>query len=164
MFSRSSFLVKGSTSALERCECHKRSPQMAQRPHLILRELATKVPAHSPLWCPWRRQRTLVHDVGALHTLEPPYDDRGALQPTLKLRGRSLPTQPSRVPKNPRVKGFTPFTQPNPHRELKPMHQMQWQAHKKCSSPSLPNSNKATKAYGGIREEEHKKNTKFSKT
>ena len=37
------------------------------------------------------------------------------------------------------------------------MHQMQWQAHKKCSSPSLPNSTKATKAYGGIREEEQKR-------
>jgi hypothetical protein len=33
---------------------------------------------------------------------------------------------------------------------------MQWQEHKKCSSPSLPNSTKATKAYGGIREEEQK--------
>ena len=34
---------------------------------------------------------------------------------------------------------------------------MQWQAHKKCLSPSLPNSTKATKAYGGIREEEQKR-------
>ena len=33
---------------------------------------------------------------------------------------------------------------------------MQWQEHKKCSSPSLPNSTKATKAYGGIREEEQR--------
>ena len=32
--------------------------------------------------------------------------------------------------------------------------QMQWQEHTKCSSPSLSNSNKATNAYGGIREEE----------
>ena len=39
------------------------------------------------------------------------------------------------------------------------MHQMQWQEHKKCSSPSLPNSTKATKAYGGIREEEQKRKT-----
>jgi hypothetical protein len=33
----------------------------------------------------------------------------------------------------------------------------------RCSSPSLSNSNKATKAIGGIREEEQKKNTKFPK-
>ena len=33
---------------------------------------------------------------------------------------------------------------------------MQWQEHNKCSSPSLRNSTKATKAYGGIREEEQK--------
>ena len=35
--------------------------------------------------------------------------------------------------------------------------QMQWQEHTKCSSPSLSNSNKATNAYGGIREEEQRK-------
>ena len=36
------------------------------------------------------------------------------------------------------------------------MHQMQWEEHTKWSSPSLPNSNKATNAYGGIREEEQR--------
>ena len=42
--------------------------------------------------------------------------------------------------------------------------QKQWQEHKKCSNPSLPNSTKATKAYGGIREEEQwRKSTKDSK-
>jgi hypothetical protein len=34
---------------------------------------------------------------------------------------------------------------------------MQWQEHTKCSSPSLSNSNKATNAYGGIREEKQRK-------
>ena len=33
---------------------------------------------------------------------------------------------------------------------------MQWQEHTKCSSSSLSNSNKATDAYGGIREEEQR--------
>jgi len=34
----------------------------------------------------------------------------------------------------------------------------------RCSNPSLPNSTKATKAYGGIREEEQwRKSTKDSK-
>jgi hypothetical protein len=38
------------------------------------------------------------------------------------------------------------FTYPNLQGELKPMHQMQWQEHRKCSNPSLPNSTKATNA------------------
>jgi hypothetical protein len=33
---------------------------------------------------------------------------------------------------------------------------MQWQEHK-CSNPSLSNYNKATNAYGGIREEEKRR-------
>ena len=37
------------------------------------------------------------------------------------------------------------FTQPNLRRELKPMHQMQWQEHK-CSGPSLPNPTTTTNA------------------
>ena len=37
------------------------------------------------------------------------------------------------------------FTRPNLRRELKPMHQMQWQEHK-CSSPSLPNPTTTTNA------------------
>src|SRR3954468_16970174 len=42
----------------------------------------------------------------------------------------------------------------NPQRELKPMHQMQWQEHMKCSSPPLSNPTKETKAM----EEYEKKN------
>src|SRR5215216_4245906 len=45
---------------------------------------------------------------------------------------------------------------PNLRGELKPMHQMQE------ASPSLSNSTKATKAIGGIREEEHKRRTQNS--
>src|SRR3954468_12080908 len=40
----------------------------------------------------------------------------------------------------------TSLTTTNPRRELKPMHQMQWQEHTKCSSPPLSNPTKATKA------------------
>ena len=49
--------------------------------------------------------------------------------------------------------------------EHKPMHQMQMaRTPQRCSNPSLPNSTKATKAYGGIREEEQwRKSTKDSK-
>src|SRR3954466_3412593 len=40
----------------------------------------------------------------------------------------------------------TSLTTTNPRREIKPMHQMQWQEHMKCSSPPLSNPTKATKA------------------
>src|SRR4051812_37812889 len=40
----------------------------------------------------------------------------------------------------------TSLTTTNPRRELKPMHQMQWQEHTKFSSPPLSNPIKATKA------------------
>src|SRR3954463_3164111 len=53
----------------------------------------------------------------------------------------------SRVPMHSRVTIFsTSLTTTNPRRELKPMHQMQCQEHTKCSSPSLSNPTKATKA------------------
>src|SRR3954470_23252580 len=54
----------------------------------------------------------------------------------------------SRVPTHSRETIFSTSltTTPNPRRELKPMHQMQWQEHTKCSSPSLSNPTKATKA------------------
>ena len=73
-------------------------------------------------------------------------------------------TKPSRVPRT--QEGQAPMSNSNQilRGELKPMHQMQWQGHKKCSNPSLPNSTKSTKASGRIREEEHKrKSTKDSK-
>ena len=43
------------------------------------------------------------------------------------------------------------FTSTNLRGKLKPMHQMQ------MANPPLSNSNKATKAYGGIREEEQRR-------
>jgi len=49
--------------------------------------------------------------------------------------------------KEPKSKKLLNFHSPNPHGELKPMQPMQWQEHK-CSSASLPNSTKATKAMG----------------
>ena len=57
----------------------------------------------------------------------------------------------------PKRESFSPFTSTNLRGKLKPMHQMQ------MASPSLSNSTKATKAYGGIREEEQRKFTKNSK-
>ena len=42
------------------------------------------------------------------------------------------------------------------------MQLMQWQEHTRWSNPSLSNSNKATNAYGGIREEEQRKSTNES--
>jgi hypothetical protein len=53
-------------------------------------------------------------------------------------------------------------TTTNPRRELKPMHQMQWQEHTKCSSPPLSNPTKATKAMEEY-ERKNKENTKNSK-
>src|SRR3954470_22803210 len=66
----------------------------------------------------------------------------------------------SRVPTHSRETVFstTLTTTTNPRRELKPMHQMQWQEHRKCSSPSLSNPTKATKAmeeYEMMNKEEH---------
>ena len=57
-----------------------------------------------------------------------------------------------------------PSTRSKPRREPKPMHLMQWlRTPLRCPSSSLPNSNKATKAIGGIREEEQnrRRNTKL---
>src|SRR3954471_7387687 len=53
----------------------------------------------------------------------------------------------------------TSLTTTNPPRELKPMHQMQWQEHTKCSSPTLSNTTKATKAMEEY-ERKNKENTK----
>src|SRR3954465_7659496 len=62
----------------------------------------------------------------------------------------------SRVSMHSRVTIFsTSLTTTNPRRELKPMHQMQWQEHTKCSSPPVSNPTKATKAM----EEYERKNT-----
>jgi hypothetical protein len=53
-------------------------------------------------------------------------------------------------PKSNKLNELSP---PNLRGELKPM---QWQEHK-CSNPSISNSNKATNAYRGIREEEQRR-------
>ena len=66
--SRSSFLIKESISILERCECHNRSPQAAQQPHLILLELATKVPTRSSLSDALEGGTNPSNDVDALST------------------------------------------------------------------------------------------------
>src|SRR3954471_15105571 len=74
-------------------------------------------------------------------------------------------TKPSRVPRT--QEGQAPMSNSNQilRGELKPMHQMQMaRTPQRCSNPSLPSSNKATKAIGGTREEESKrKSTKDSK-
>ena len=74
-------------------------------------------------------------------------------------------TKPSRVPRT--QEGQAPMSNSNQilRGELKPMHQMQMaRTPQRCSNPSLPNSTKATKSYGGIREEEQwRKSTKDSK-
>src|SRR3954470_24575908 len=52
----------------------------------------------------------------------------------------------------------TSLTTTNPPRELKPMHQMQWQEHTKCSSPPLSNPAKETKSmeeYERMNKEKH---------
>jgi hypothetical protein len=49
----------------------------------------------------------------------------------------------------PKSNKLTTSTYPNLRGELKPMHQMQWQEHTKCSNPYLPNPTKATNAMGG---------------
>src|SRR3954466_13940190 len=67
----------------------------------------------------------------------------------------------SRVPTHSRESIFSTSltTTPNPRRELKPMHQMQWQEHTKCSSPSLSNPTKETKPMEEY-ERKNKENTK----
>jgi hypothetical protein len=56
--------------------------------------------------------------------------------------------QPSRVRRTQEEISFL-LSPPNLRGELKPMHQMQWQEHTKCSNPSLPNPTKATNATEG---------------
>ena len=70
---RSSFLVKGSTSALERCECHERSPQWLNILTLFSGEPATKGPSSLLHYDALEGGSGPVHDVGALHTLETPH-------------------------------------------------------------------------------------------
>src|SRR3954463_10236674 len=74
-------------------------------------------------------------------------------------------TKPSRVPRT--QEGQAPKSHTNQilRGELKPMHQMQMaRTPQRYSNPFLPNSTKATNAYGGIREEEQwRKSTKDSK-
>jgi hypothetical protein len=57
-------------------------------------------------------------------------------------------TKPSRVPRTEEEISFL-LSPPNLRRELKPMNQMQWQEHTKCSNPSLPNPAKATNSMEG---------------
>jgi hypothetical protein len=68
-------------------------------------------------------------------------------------------TEPSRVPRTQEEISFW-LSPPNLRGELKPMHQIQWQEHTKCSNPSLPNPTKATNAMEGYerknKEEIHK--------
>jgi hypothetical protein len=68
-------------------------------------------------------------------------------------------TKPSRVPRTQEEISFF-LSPPNLQGELKPMHQMQWQEHTKCSNPSIQNPTKATNAMEGYerknKEEIHK--------
>jgi hypothetical protein len=71
-----------------------------------------------------------------------------------------ISTKPSRVPRTQEEISFL-LSPPNLRGELKPMHQMQWQEHTKCSNHSLSNPTKATNAMEGYerknKEEIHKK-------
>src|SRR3954465_6785076 len=72
--------------------------------------------------------------------------------------------KPSRVPRT--QEGQAPMSNSNQilRGELKPMHQMQMtRTPQRCSNPSLSSSDKATKAIGGTREEESKRDTKSPK-
>src|SRR3954465_7563563 len=73
-------------------------------------------------------------------------------------------TKPSRVPRT--QEGQAPMSNSNQilRGELKPMQQMQIaRTPQRCLNPSLSSSNKATKAIGGTREEESKRDTKSLK-
>ena len=90
-----------------------------------------------------------------------PLQQQPEAQPTTGLGAPGwlqLTTKTSRV-QRPRSNKFTNFQFPR----ILVESTMQWQEHTKCSSSSLSNSNKATNAYGGIREEEQgRRNTKNS--
>ena len=65
---------------------------------------------------------------------------------------------------DPRITSSQTFTSTNPRGESKPMHQNAMARTQEVLKFSLSNSNKATNAYGGIREEEQwRRNTKNSK-
>jgi len=128
-----------------------------QRLTLFSRMRTTKAGTRSTKRWPWRRRPKPLQAWGSLHNL---------------IGGSQVSTQPSRVQgpernklrvQAPKSNKLTRFTSTNQRGELKPMQLMQWQEHK-CSNPSLPNSNKATNANGGIREEEQRRRiTKNSK-
>ena len=65
--------------------------------------------------------------------------------------------------KHPRVISFSTCNFHVLREELKPMHQMQWQGHMECPSPSLPNPTKATNARDRNERKNKKENTRNSK-
>src|SRR3954463_13883997 len=74
-------------------------------------------------------------------------------------------TKPSRVPRT--QEGQAPMSNSNQilRGELKPMQQMKMaRTPQRCSNPSLSSSNKATKAIGGTREEESKRDKNSPKS
>src|SRR4051812_17939565 len=86
--------------------------------------------------------------------------------PTNATKGHNVTkaTKPSRVPRT--QEGQAPMSNSNKilRGELKTMHQMQMaRTPQRCSNPSLSSSNKATKAIGGTREKESKRDTKSPK-
>ena len=81
-----------------------------------------------------------------------------------KCHNATKATKPSRVSRT--QEGQAPMSNSNQilRGELKPMHEMQMaRTPQRCSNPSLSSSNKATKAIGGTREEESKRDTKSPK-
>jgi hypothetical protein len=131
----------------------------ATKAHLKMRRHAThRTPQRLALFssCSRTKQDATIH----YGTLEGGHRTRTRLGNLHNLIGgpKYMPQRPlSRlVFPEPKSNKLTNFHLPNLRGELKPMHQMQWQEHTKCSNTSLPNPTKATNAMEGYERNNNK--------
>ena len=132
---------------------HKRPPLFSGESH------SNGIDPHFHYRCTCRWQSLTSHKVGELlHNLI------GGSQQTPPTPQCHQGHKPSRVPRT--QEGQAPMSNSNQilRGELKRMHQMQMtRTPQRCSNPSLSSSNKATKAIGGTKEEESRRDTKSPK-
>ena len=137
--------------SLERCEAPQRSNSTPQRLTLFSDKPHHKGLDHLPL------SDSFKAETGAFTTTirGTTHNWIGGSRTAILTTKVSTTTKASRV-QRPKSNKFTNFQLPRILVESTNRCTMQWQEHTKCSSSSLSNSNKATNAYGGIREEEQR--------
>ena len=136
---------------MERCEAPQRSISTPQRLTLFSDEPHHKGLVHLPL------SDSFKAETGAFTTTirGTTHNWIGGSRTAILTTKVSITTKASRV-QRPKSNKLTTNQLPRIFVESTNRCTMQWQEHTKCSSSSLSNSNKATNAYGGIREEEQR--------